>query len=80
MMERKALTKKQLEELGFKVTEQKLKTKTKVEIEYEPWGNNHIDTFYHYPSFGEIIDHIVSNVRQDERDRIKAKITNKLFQ
>jgi len=79
-MKHNPLTKKQLEELGFTVTEQKLKTKTKVEIEYEPWGNNHIDTFYHYPSFGEIIDRIVSNVRQDERDRIKDKITNKLFQ
>ena len=79
-MEEKPLTKKQLEQLGFTVTEKQLKTKTKVEIEYEPWGNNLIDTFYNYPSFGEIIDRIVSNVRQDERDRIKAKITNKLFQ
>lgn len=79
-MEEKPLTKKQLEQLGFTVTEKQLKTKTKVEIEYEPWGNNHIDTFYHYPSFQEIVDRIVSNVRQDERDRIKAKITNKLFQ
>jgi hypothetical protein len=79
-MKHNPLTKKQLEELGFTVTEHKLKTKTKVEIEYEPWGNNHIDTFYHYPSFGEIIDRIVSNVRQYERDRIKDKITNKLFQ
>ena len=79
-MKHNPLTKKQLEELGFTVTEQKLKTKTTVEIEYEPWGNNHIDTFYHYPSFGEIIDRIVSNVRQYERDRIKDKITNKLFQ
>jgi mannitol-1-phosphate/altronate dehydrogenase len=56
------------------------KTKTKVEIEYDHWANGYIDTFYHYPSFQEIVDRIVSNASKDQREEIKEKITNKLFQ
>lgn len=79
-MEEKPLTKKQLEQLGFTVTEKQLKTKTKVEIEYDHWANGYIDTFYHYPSFQEIIDHIVRNAQRYAREEIKEKITYNLFQ
>ena len=79
-MEEKSLTKKQLEQLGFTVTEKQIKTKTKVEIEYNHWANCYIDTFYHYPSFQEIVDQIIRNVRVCEREQIKEKITNNLFQ
>lgn len=81
-MEEKPLTKKQLEQLGFTVTEKELKTKTKVEIEYGHfWVSNvYIDTFYHYPSFQEIVDDIIRKVRVCEREAIKQKITNNLFQ
>jgi len=79
-MEEKPLTKKQLEQLGFTVTEKKLKTKTKVEIEYQPFIDSYIDTFYHYPSFQEIVDCIINNVSREERKTIKEKITYNLFQ
>lgn len=79
-MEEKPLTKKQLEQLGFTVTEKQLKTKTKVEIEYAPWMDDYIGMFYHYPSFQEIVDRIVSNARRDEHRRVTDKITHNLFQ
>jgi hypothetical protein len=79
-MEEKPLTKKQLEQLGFTVTEKQLKTKTKVEIEYAPLMDNYIGMFYHYPSFQEIVDRIVSNAKRDAREEIKENITRTLFQ
>lgn len=79
-MEEKPLTKKQLEQLGFTVIEKQLKTKTKVEIEYQPWMDDYIGMFYHYPSFQEIVDRIVSNARKDAHEEIKENITRTLFQ
>ena len=78
-MEEKPLTKKQLEQLGFTVTEKQLKTRTKVEIEPPPLRDDYIGMFYHCPSLQEIVDRIVSSSQLEERKAIEEKITRNLL-
>ena len=78
-MDKKILTKKQLELLGFIVNEKKLKTLTKVEITYRGNCSHYVNTFYDYPTFDEILRSFMHNVREEQKREAKQEIINRLF-
>ena len=75
----KALTKEQLEELGFTVRERQLKKGLKIDIQYDGWYGDYVGYYDKYPSFHDIITNVVREVGS-ETDRIwKNRLMERLF-
>jgi hypothetical protein len=65
----KALTKEQLEELGFTVKERQLKKGLKIDIHWDGCYGDYLGYYEQYPTFQDIIGNVVKEA-QDESDRL----------
>jgi hypothetical protein len=75
----KALTKEQLEELGFTVKERQLKKGLKIDIYWDGCYSDYIGHYEEYPSFRDIITNVVREVGT-ETDRLwKNRLMERLF-
>ena len=75
----KALTKEQLEELGFTIKERQLKKGLKIEIYWDGCYSDYIGYYDKYPSFRDIITNVVREVG-NKTDRLwKNRLMERLF-
>ena len=75
----KALTKEQLEELGFTVRERELKKGLKLDIQYDGCYGDYIGYWEKYPTFQDIIGNVVKEA-QDESERLwKNRLMERLL-
>jgi hypothetical protein len=75
----KALTKKQLEELGFTVKERQLKKGLKIDIYWDGCYSDYIGSYEKYPTFQYIIGNVIREV-QNESDRLwKNRLMERLL-
>ena len=73
------LSKKQLEDLGFVVIEKELKKGKKIEIYHNGGHSDYIGEFYDYPTFWDIIQNVVRNVREETETEIKNRFVANLL-
>lgn len=75
----KALTKEQLEELGFTVRERQLKKGLKLDIYFDNCYGDYIGCWEKYPTFQDIIGNVVKESQDETERRWKNRLMERLF-